>query len=137
MSDTKDKKLKKNKSSLDAKVIPFKTKTLKQLKVETNQDIFDKMDAFSKELIQAFRDKTNREGIDRDISLYLFHYRLMQEMMFKMSYPAFKYYTRSVSKQLLDQHKEYMTSLDEWTTDSDGMDDFGRRKEADKSKTLN
>ena len=54
-----------------------------------------------------------------------------------MSYRAFKYYTRSVSKQLLDQHKEYMSSLDEWTTNSDGMDDFGRRKEADKSKTLN
>ena len=137
MSDTKDKKLKKNKSSLDAKVIPFKTKTLKQLKVETNQDIWNKMDAYALELVAAFSEKTNREGIDRDHCLYIFHYRLMQKMMLKMSYPAFKYYTRSVSKQLLDQHKEYMSSLDEWTSDSDGMDDFGRRKEADKSKTLN
>ena len=60
----------------------------------------------------------------------------MQEMMFKMSYPAFKYYTRSVSRQLLEHHKEFMNSLDEWTSD-DGQDDFGRRIEANKNKTLN
>ena len=55
--------------------------------------------------------------------------------MIKMSYPAFKYYTRSVSRQLLEHHKEFMNSLDEWTSD-DGHDDFGRRKEANKNKTL-
>ena len=32
MSDTKDKKLKKNKSSLDSKVIPFKDKNFKATK---------------------------------------------------------------------------------------------------------
>ena len=94
------------------------------------------MDSYAKELVEAFAEKTNRENIDRDHCLYLFHYRLMQKMMIKMSYPAFKYYTRSVSRQLLDQHKEFMVSLDEWTSD-DGKDDFGRRIEADKNKTLN
>ena len=82
-------------------------------------------------------EKTNRENIDRDHCLYLFHYRLMQKMMIKMSYPAFKYYTRSVSRQLLEHHKEFMNSLDEWTsTSDDGQDDFGRRIEANKNKTL-
>ena len=52
-----------------------------------------------------------------------------------MSYPAFKYYTRSVSRQLLEHHKEFMNSLDEWRSD-DGQDDFGRRIEANKNKTL-
>ena len=94
------------------------------------------MDSYAKELVEAFDEKTNRENIDRDHCLYLFHYRLIQKMMIKMSYPAFKYYTRSVSRQLLDQHKEFMVSLDEWTSD-DGKDDFGRRIEADKNKTLN
>ena len=132
MSDFKDKKTKKNKS----KILEFKTKSLKEQKIETNQDIWNKMDLYAKELVEAFDEKTNRENIDRDHCLYLFHYRLMQKMMIKMSYPAFKYYTRSVSRQLLEHHKEFMNSLDEWTSD-DGQDDFGRRIEANKNKTLN
>ena len=131
MSDFKDKKTKKNKS----KILEFKTKSLKEQKIETNQDIWNKMDSYAKELVEAFDEKTNRENIDRDHCLYLFHYRLMQKMMIKMSYPAFKYYTRSVSRQLLEHHKEFMNSLDEWTSD-DGHDDFGRRIEANKNKTL-
>ena len=131
MSDFKDKKTKKNKS----KILEFKTKSLKEQKIETNQDIWNKMDSYAKELVEAFDEKTNRENIDRDHCLYLFHYRLMQKMMFRMSYPAFKYYTRSVSRQLLEHHKEFMNSLDEWTSD-DGQDDFGRRIEANKNKTL-
>ena len=134
MSDFKDKKTKKNKS----KILEFKTKSLKEQKIETNQDIWNKMDCYAKELVEAFDEKTNRENIDRDHCLYLFHYRLMQKMMIKMSYPAFKYYTRSVSRQLLEHHKEFMNSLDEWTSISDdGQDDFGRRIEANKNKTLN
>ena len=134
MSDFKDKKTNKNKSK--SKILEFKTKSLKDQKIETNQDIWNKMDLYAKELVEAFDEKTNRENIDRDHCLYLFHYRLMQKMMFKMSYPAFKYYTRSVSRQLLEHHKEFMNSLDEWTSD-DGQDDFGRRIEANKNKTLN
>ena len=137
MSDKKDKKKRKtSNNSQRLNVVPFKTKSLKQQKIETNQDIWNKMDSYAKELVEAFDEKTNRENIDRDHCLYLFHYRLMQKMMFKMSYPAFKYYTRSVSKQLLEHHKEFMNSLDEWTSD-DGQDDFGRRIEANKNKTLN
>ena len=133
MSDFKEKKTKKNKS----KILEFKTKSLKEQKIETNQDIWNKMDSYAKELVEAFDEKTNRENIDRDHCLYLFHYRLMQKMMIKMSYPAFKYYTRSVSRQLLEHHKEFMNSLDEWTSPSDdGQDDFGRRIEANKNKTL-
>ena len=134
MSDFKDKKTNKNKSK--SKILEFKTKSLKEQKIETNQDIWNKMDLYAKELVEAFDEKTNRENIDRDHCLYLFHYRLMQKMMIKMSYPAFKYYTRSVSRQLLEHHKEFMNSLDEWTSD-DGQDDFGRRIEANKNKTLN
>ena len=69
MSDFKDKKAKKNKS----KILEFKTKTLKEQKIETNQDIWNKMDSYAKELVEAFDEKTNRENIDRDHCLYLFH----------------------------------------------------------------
>ena len=87
------KKIKKGKTrdnSKELNVVPFKTKSLKEQKIETNQDIWNKMDSYAKELVEAFDEKTNRENIDRDHCLYLFHYRLMQKMMYRMSYPAFK-----------------------------------------------
>ena len=77
MSDFKNKKTKKTKS----KILEFKTKSLREQKIETNQDIWNKMDSYAKELVEAFDEKSNRENIDRDHCLYLFHYRLMQKMM--------------------------------------------------------
>ena len=62
MSDFKDKKTKKNKS----KILEFKIKSLREQKIETNQDIWNKMDSYAKELVEAFEEKTNRENIDRD-----------------------------------------------------------------------
>ena len=56
MSDFKDKKTKKNES----KILEFKTKSLKEQKIETNQDIWNKMDCYAKELVEAFDEKTNR-----------------------------------------------------------------------------
>ena len=57
--------------------------------------------------------------------------------MFEMSYPSFLYFTNLTSRQLLKHHKDFMNSLDEWTNDPDEEKDlFGRRKKANKNKTL-
>ena len=137
MSNFKDKKTKKNKLTSKTKIIPFKTKTLKDQKIETEQEIWKKIDSFSLELVEAFKEKTYKESIDPDHCWYLFYYRVKQEMMLKMSYPAFKYYSVSVERQLLRDHKEFMNSLDEWTANSsDDEDLFGRSKIIKKDKTL-
>ena len=137
MSDEKDKKKGKKKGNNSKEllnVVPFKTKSLKQQKIETDQEIWKKMDVFSKELVKAFKEKTHKESIDHDHCWYIFHYRVMQEMMFQMSYPAFKYYTLSTSRQLIKHHKEFMNSFDEWTNNPEDEEDiFGRSNKKDKT----
>ena len=136
MSNKKDKKKGNNSKEL-LNVVPFKTKSLKQQKIETDQEIWEKMDVFSKELVKAFKDRTHKESIDHDHCWYIFYYRVMQEMMFQMSYPAFKFYKTSVSRQLLKHHKDFMSSFDEWTSNSEDEEDcFGRSKIIKKNKTL-
>ena len=133
MSNKKDKKKGNNSKEL-LNVVPFKTKSLKQQKIDTDQDIWEKMDVFSKELVKAFKEKTHKESIDHDHCWYIFHYRVMQEMMFQMSYPAFKYYTLSTSRQLIKHHKKFMNSFDEWTNNLEDEEDlFGRRNKKDKT----
>ena len=134
MSNKKDKnKGKKGNNSKELNVVPF-TKSLKEQKIETDQEIWNKMDSFSREIVKAFTDKTHKESIDHDHCYYIFYYRVMQEMMFQMSYPAFKYYTTSVSRQLLKHHKDFMSSFDEWTSNPEDSEDFfGRSNKKDKT----
>ena len=138
MSNKNDKKKGfKEKKLKELNVVPFKIKSLKEQKVETETEIWNKVDSFSKELVNAFKEKTTREALSSDECWYIFYYRLMQSMMFEMSYPSFKYYTNWTSRQLLKHHKDFMNSLDEWTNDPDEEQDlFGRRKKTDKNKTL-
>ena len=138
MSNKNDKKKGfKEKKLKEINVVPFKTKSLKEQKVETEIEIWNKVDSFSKELVDAFKEKATREALSSDECWYIFYYRLMQSMMFEMSYPAFKYYTNWTSRQLLKHHKDFMNSLDEWTGDPDEETDlFGRSKKANKDKIL-
>tara|TARA_Y100000590_G_scaffold35466_1_gene38518 strand:+ start:381 stop:800 length:420 start_codon:yes stop_codon:yes gene_type:complete len=138
MSKKKDKNNgKKGNNSKESNVVPF-TKSLKDQKIETDQEIWNKMDSFSRELVKAFKDRTHNESIDHDHCWYIFYYRVMQEMMFQMSWPALQFYKTSVSRQLLKHHKEFMNSFDEWTSNPEDEEDlFGRRsKIIKKDKTL-
>ena len=138
MSNKKDKKKGFKKKKLkETNVVPFKTKSLKEQKVETEIETWNKVDSFSKELVDEFKKVATREALSSDECWYIFYYRLMQTMMFEMSYPAFKYYTNWTSRQLLKHHKDFMNSLDEWTGDPDEETDlFGRSKKANKDKIL-
>ena len=138
MDDKKDKKKgNKGNSKEFLNVVPFKTKSLKEQKIETEKEIWEKVDSFSKELVKAFKESATKKALSSDECWYIFYYRVMQMMMFEMSYPSFLYFTNWTSRQLLKHHKDFMNSLDEWTNDPDEEKDlFGRRKKANKNKTL-
>ena len=117
MSKEKDKKNPlREKNSKKANIIPFKTKSLKEQKVETNKEIWERVDTFTKELVDAFKQKALKEPLSKDECFYIFYFRVMQTLMLEMSYPAFKYYTNWTKNQLLQQHKDFMNSLEEWTS---------------------
>ena len=137
MSNEKDKKRgNRGNNSKELNVIPFKTKSLKDQKIETENEIWAKVDSFSKELVEAFKEKAIREAISSDYCWYIFYYRVMQSLMLEMSYPAFKYYTNWTKNQLLQQNKDFMNSLDEWTSDPGAEEDLFGRKKTNKDKTL-
>ena len=137
MSKEKDKKKPlREKSSKKMNIVPFKTKSLKEQKIETDKEIWERVDTFSKELVHAFKQKATKEAISKDECFYIFYYRVMQSLMLEMSYPSFKFYTNWTKNQLLQHHKNFMNSLDEWTIDqTDNEDVFGRKKK-NKDKTL-
>tara|TARA_B100000579_G_C22769094_1_gene823059 strand:- start:391 stop:807 length:417 start_codon:yes stop_codon:yes gene_type:complete len=137
MSKEKDKKKPlREKSSKKMNIVPFKTKSLKEQKIETDKEIWERVDTFSKELVHAFKQKATKEAISKDECFYIFYYRVMQSLMLEMSYPSFKFYTNWTKNQLLQHHKNFMNSLDEWTIDqTDNEDVFGRKK-TNKDKTL-
>ena len=137
MSKEKDKKKPlREKSSKKMNIVPFKTKSLKEQKIETDKEIWERVDTFSKELVHAFKQKATKEAISKDECFYIFYYRVMQTLMLEMSYPAFKFYTNWTKNQLLQHHKNFMNSLDEWTTDQADTEDLFGRKKTNKDKTL-
>ena len=137
MSKKKDKNNgKKGNNSKELNVIPFKIKSLKDQKIETENEIWAKIDSFSKELVKTFKERVTRESISSDYCWYIFYYRVMQSLMLEMSYPAFKYYTNWTKNQLLQQNKDFMNSLEEWTSDPGAEEDLFGRKKTNKDKTL-
>jgi len=137
MRKEKDKKKPlREKSSKKMNIIPFKTKSLKEQKIETRKEIWERIDAFSNELVDAFKEKATKENLDKNECFYIFYFRVMQSLMLEMSYPAFKYYTNWTKNQLLQQHKNFMNSLDEWTSDQAENEDLFGRKKTNKDKTL-
>ncbi len=137
MSKEKDKKKPlRKKSSEKMNIIPFKIKSLKEQKIETEKEIWERVDTFSKELVDAFKQKATKEALSKDECFYIFYFRVMQSLMLELSYPAFKYYTNWTKNQLLQQHKNFMNSLDEWTSDQAENEDLFGRKKTNKDKTL-
>ena len=137
MSNEKDKKKPlKGRSSKKTNIIPFKTKSLKEQKIETENEIWERVDAFSKELVKAFKQKATKEAQGKDECFYIFYYRVMQSLMLEMSYPKFKYYTTYTKNQLLQNKKDFMNSLDEWNVNQSDEEDLFGRKKKNKGKTL-
>ena len=137
MSNEKDKKKPlKEKSSKKTNIVPFKTKSLKEQKIETRNETWERIDIFAKNLVNAFKQKAAKEALDKDECFYIFYYRVMQSLMLEMSYPKFKYYTTFTKNQLLQHNKDFMNSLDEWTSNQADEEDLFGRKKINKDKTL-
>ena len=102
MSNEKDKKKPlKGKSSKKTNIVPFKTKSLKEQKIETRNETWERIDIFAKNLVNAFKQKAAKEALGKDECFYIFYYRVMQSLMLEMSYPKFKYYTTFTKLSLI------------------------------------
>ena len=115
------KKLKKNKKTKSmivkndkSKVINFVNKSKNSNKIQTEQMEVKKMDALAKELVENYLKASRRSFLDMGYCFYIFLFRLLQRMIFQFSYPVYRHYLKTTSKEILNNHKEWMHEFKEW-----------------------
>ena len=131
---SRKKRVNKKRAPLFTNIIPFKTKSLKEQKIITEREEWDRIDDLTKELVNNFSRAATAASIDRDDCWYLFHFRVMQKMVFEMSYLNFRQYTKSVLKQILRNHKELLLTFEEWRNSEE--ENLVENKKKNNEKTL-
>ena len=114
-------KLKKNKKTKSmivkndkSKVINFVNKSKNSNKIQTEQMEVKKMDALANELVENYLKASKRSFLDMGYCFYIFLFRLLQRMIFQFSYPVYRHYLKTTSKEILNNHKEWMHEFKEW-----------------------
>ena len=114
-------KLKKNKKTKPmivkndkSKVINFVNRSKNSNKIQTEQMEVKKMDALAKELVENYLKASRRSFLDMGYCFYIFLFRLLQRMIFQFSYPVYRHYLKTTSKEILNNHKEWMHEFKEW-----------------------
>ena len=114
-------KLKKNKKTKSmivkndkSEVINFVNISKNSNKIQTEQMEVKKMDALAKELVENYLKASRRSFLDMGYCFYIFLFRLLQRMIFQFSYPVYRHYLKTTSKEILNNHKEWMHEFKEW-----------------------
>ena len=114
-------KLKKNKKTKSmivkndkSKVINFANRSKNSNKIQTEQMEVKKMDALAKELVENYLKASRRSFLDMGYCFYIFLFRLLQRMIYQFSYPVYRHYLKTTSKEILNNHKEWMHEFKEW-----------------------
>ena len=107
---TKSLVVKNNKSE----VINFVNTSKNSNKIQTEQMEIKKMDALAKELVENYLKASRRSFLDMGYCFYIFLFRLLQRMIFQLSYPVYRHYLKTTSKEILNNHKEWMHEFKEW-----------------------
>ena len=115
------KKLKKNKKTKSmivkndkSKVINFVNISKNSNKIQTEQMEVKKMDALAKELVEKYLKASRRSFLDMGYCFYIFLFRILQRMISQFSYPVYRHYLKTTSKEILNNHKEWMHEFKEW-----------------------
>ena len=114
-------KLKKNKKTKSmivkndkSKVINFVNRSKNSNKIQTEQMEVKKMDTLAKELVENYLKASRRSFLDMGYCFYIFLFRLLQRMIFQFSYPVYRHYLKTTSKEILNNHKEWVHEFEEW-----------------------
>ena len=91
-----------------SEVINFVNKSKNTNKIQTEQMEIKKMDALAKELVENYLKASRRSFLDMGYCFYIFLFRFLQRMIFQFSYPVYRHYLNTTSKDILNNHKEWM-----------------------------
>ena len=109
----KDKK-KLNKKKKSAEIVNFINKSKDNNKIQTEQMEARRMDNLSKELVDSYFKASRKSFLDMGYCAYLILFRVLQRMIFYLSYPVYRHYLKATSKEILNNHKQWMHKFKEW-----------------------
>ena len=139
----KKKKVNKNKAKdtletkpKKAEVINFINKSKSQSKIQTEKMEIKKMDDLAKELVENYLRASKKSFLDMGYCFYLFLFRLLQRMIFEFSYPIYRHYLKATTKQILNNHKEWLHEFKEWDQAPTEGKLIGEKKDDNENETL-
>ena len=87
-------------------VIPFKSKK-PDSEWQRKKEI-DRIDDLSKELVNNFNKTTSTSTLDPGTIYYYFLFRVLQRMIFSMSYSEYRWIVKEIPSQLVERFKDMM-----------------------------
>ena len=130
MSDKKDKDKKKG------KIINFVNRSKQNKKIQTNRDEFERLDALAKELVDVYYKSAKTSFFSIGYCFYLFIFRVLQSMIVQTSFPLYRYWYRTASKEILENYDEWMKEYKDWDGTSINDKVEGKKKPQDESDTI-
>ena len=119
-----------------AEVINFVNTAKKKKKIQTEKMEINKMDELAIELVENYRVASNKSFLSIGYCFYFLLFRVMQMMIFQISFPMYRYYHRSASKQIIRDHKIWLHEYKEWNEAPTEKKLIGEKRKDDESETL-
>ena len=94
----KSKKKKKIKKPKKAEVINFVNKSQQTNKIQTEKMESKKMDDLAKEIVDNYFNASTKSFLDIGYCSYIILYRVLQRMLFHLSYPVYRHYSLCSSR---------------------------------------
>lgn len=128
MSDKKNKKT--------GKIINFIKKLKKDKKIVTNKDEYNRLDNLAKELVDVYFKSSKQSFFSIGYCFYVFIFRALQKLIANTSFPLYRYWYRTASKEILENYNLWMDEYKNW--DGTSIDDKieGANKPKDESDTI-
>ena len=120
----------------NAKVINFINTAKNKKKIQTEKMEINKMDELAQELVENYRVASNKSFLNIGYCFYFLLFRVMQMMIFQISFPLYRYYHRSASKQIIRNHKVWLHKFKEWDNAPTEEKLIGEKRKDDENETL-
>ena len=120
----------------NAKIINFINTSKNKKKIQTEKMEINKMDELAKELVENYRVASNKSFLNIGYCFYFLLFRVMQMMIFQISFPMYRYYHRAASKQIIRNHKVWLHEFKEWDEAPTEKKLIGEKRKDDENETL-
>ena len=120
----------------NTEVINFVNTAKNKKKIQTEKMEINKMDKLAQELVENYRVASNKSFLNIGYCFYFLLFRVMQMMIFQISFPMYRYYHRSASKQIIKDHKAWLHEYKEWDEAPTEKKLIGEKRKDDENETL-